>query len=168
MRLGFQQLYANNDSTQPTLRSIICLNNSGQDCYQDYGHPLHIGRLIMTQQDAKYKQFEEALLKETDLLIEKAESQGEKALYNLFKSAVLKKYKDQYDVEILQGEVKKETVEKSIDFLFEDACFRFRALPKIEDSIKDDSIKRAQSFLVSWKAMFIQTLVDNGLEVIFQ
>lgn len=38
---------------------------------------------------------EEALLKEADLLIEKVKSQGEKALFNLFKSAILKKYKDQ-------------------------------------------------------------------------
>ena len=44
--------------------------------------------------NTKYKQLEEALLKEADLLIEKAKSQGEKALYNLFKSAILKKYKD--------------------------------------------------------------------------
>ena len=72
--------------------------------------------------NAKYKQLEEAILKEADLLIEKAKSQGEKALYNLFKSAVLKKYKDQYDVNIQQGEVEKDTVDKSIDFLFENAC----------------------------------------------
>ena len=37
--------------------------------------------------NTKYKQLEEALLKEADLLIEKAKSQDEKALYNLFKSA---------------------------------------------------------------------------------
>ena len=72
--------------------------------------------------NAKYKQLEEAILKEADLLIEKAKSQGEKALYNLFKSAVLKKYKDQYDVNIQQGEVEKDSVDKSIDFLFENAC----------------------------------------------
>ena len=61
--------------------------------------------------NAKYKQLEEAILKEADLLIEKAKSQGEKALYNLFKSAILKKYRNQYDVDIQQGEVKKETVD---------------------------------------------------------
>ena len=54
--------------------------------------------------NTKYKQLEEALLKEADLLIEKAKSQGEKALYNLFKSAILKKYKNQYDV-IRQAQV---------------------------------------------------------------
>ena len=52
--------------------------------------------------NTKYKQLEEALLKEADLLIEKAKSQGEKALYNLFKSAILKKYRNQYDVDIQQ------------------------------------------------------------------
>ena len=78
--------------------------------------------------ERQYKLLEDALLKEADLLIEKSKSQGEKALYNLFKSAILKKYKDQYDVDIQQGEVKKETVDKSIDFLFENACVSFRSL----------------------------------------
>ena len=50
--------------------------------------------------NTKYKKLEDALLNATDLLIEKAKSQGEKALYNLFKSAILQKYKEQYDVEI--------------------------------------------------------------------
>lgn len=82
--------------------------------------------------NTKYKQLEEALLKEVDLLIEKAKSQGEKALYNLFKSAILKKYKDQYDVDIQQGEVEKDIVDKSINFLFENACVSFRTLPNIK------------------------------------
>lgn len=71
--------------------------------------------------NTKYKKLEDALLNATDLLIEKAKSQGEKALYNLFKSAILQKYKEQYDIEIQQGEVEKDTVDKSIDFLFENA-----------------------------------------------
>ena len=62
--------------------------------------------------NTKYKKLEDTLLKATDLLIEKAKSQGEKALYNLFKSAILKKYRDQYDVDIQQGEVEKDTVDK--------------------------------------------------------
>ena len=78
----------------------------------------------MTQQNNRYNLLEDALLKEADRLTEKAESQGEKALYNLFKSAILKKYKDRYDVDFQQGEVKKELVDKSIDFLFEDTRWR--------------------------------------------
>ena len=91
--------------------------------------------------NTKYKQLEEALLKEADLLIEKAKSQGEKALYNLFKSAILQKYKEQYDVEIQQGEVEKDTVDKSIE-------------------------KQAQAALPSWKAMVIQNLTNKGIKVV--
>lgn len=39
------------------------------------------------QQDNTYKLLEEVLLKETDLLIEKTKSQGEKIVFELLKSA---------------------------------------------------------------------------------
>ena len=116
--------------------------------------------------NTKYKQLEEALLKETDLLIEQAKSQGEKAVYNLFKSAILKKYKEQYDLDVLHGEVEKETVNKSIDFLFENACVSFRTLPNIKDSDKEDVIKQAQAALPSWKVMVIQNLTNKGIKVV--
>ena len=116
--------------------------------------------------ERQYKLLEDTLLKEADLLIEKAKSQGEKALYNLFKSAILKKYKDQYDVDIQQGEVKKETVDKSIDFLFENACVSFRTFPNIKDLDKEDVIKQAQAALPSWKAMVIQNLTNKGIKVV--
>lgn len=44
----------------------------------------------MTQQNNRYNLLEDALLKEADRLTEKAESQGEKALYNQFQSAIKK------------------------------------------------------------------------------
>lgn len=116
--------------------------------------------------DTKYRQLDETLLKEADLLIEKARSQGEKALYNFFKSAVLKKYKKQYDVEVLQGEVKKETVDKSIDFLFENACVSFRALPNIKESDKENVIKQAKAALGSWKEMVKQIFLEKGIKVL--
>lgn len=120
----------------------------------------------MTHQETRKKYIEETLLKETDLLIEKAKSQGEKALYNLFKSAILKKYKDQYNVEIQQGEVKKVILNKSIDFLFEDACVRFRTLPYLDDSVKEDVIRYTQATLGSWKAMIAQMLTEKGIKVV--
>ena len=116
--------------------------------------------------NTKYKKLEDALLNATDLLIEKAKSQGEKALYNLFKSAILQKYKEQYDIEIQQGEVEKDTVDKSIDFLFENACVSFRTLPNIKDLDKEDVIKQAQAALPSWKAMVIQNLTNKGIKVV--
>lgn len=118
------------------------------------------------QQDKRYKRFEDALLNATDLLIEKAKNQGEKALYNLFKSAILKKYRDQYDVDIQQGEVEKGTVDKSIDFLFENACVSFRTLPNIKDPDKEDVIRQAQAALPSWKATVIQNLTNKGIKVV--
>lgn len=117
-------------------------------------------------QDTKYKQLEETLLKEADLLIEQAKSQGEKALYNLFKSAILKKYKARYDADLQQGEVKKEIVDKTIDFLFEDACSKFRVLPNIDDSTKEGVIEQAHNALGAWKAMVTQMLNDKGINVI--
>ena len=116
--------------------------------------------------NTKYKQLEEALLKEAEKKKKKAKSQGEKALYNLFKSAILKKYRNQYDVDIQQGEVKKETVDKSIDFLFENACVSFRTLPNIMDLDKEAVIKQAQAALPSWKAMVIQNLTNKGIKVV--
>ena len=116
--------------------------------------------------NAKYKQLEDALLNATDLLIEKAKSQGEKALYNLFKSAILQKYKEQYDIEIQQGEVEKDTIDKSIDFLFENACVSFRTLPNIKDSDKENVIRQAQAALPSWKVMVIQNLTNKGIRVV--
>ena len=124
----------------------------------------HINKKLMN--NTKYKKLEDALLNATDLLIEKAKSQGEKALYNLFKSAILKKYRDQYDVDIQQGEVEKDTVDKSIDFLFENACVSFRTLPNIKDSDKEDVIRQAQAALPSWKAMVIQNLTNKGIKVV--
>ena len=116
--------------------------------------------------NTKYKKLEDALLNATDLLIEKAKSQGEKALYNLFKSAILKKYKDQYDVDIQQGKVEKDIVDKSIDFLFENACVSFRTLPNIKDSDKEDVIRHAKTALGSWKEIVRQMLIDKGIKII--
>lgn len=116
--------------------------------------------------DIKYNQQEEVVLKEVDLLIEQAESQGEKSLYNIFKSAVLQKYKNRYDVEVLQGKVKKENFDKSIDFIFENACVRFRALPLMNNSDKENMIKQAKSSLDSWKSIVMQMLKEKGIEIV--
>lgn len=117
------------------------------------------------QQDNRYKLIEETLLKEADHQIEQAKSQGEKAIYELFKSALLKKYKDSFDSDLQRGEVKNETVDKCIDFLFSNACVNFRSLPNIDDSIKEDVIGQAHKVLSSWKSMVKQMLIDKGIKV---
>ena len=57
-------------------------------------------------------------------------------------------------------------VDKSIDFLFENACVSFRTLPNIKDPDKDDVIKQAQAALPSWKVMVIQNLTNKGIKVV--
>ena len=118
------------------------------------------------QQNNRNKQIEEALLKQVDLLIEQAKSLGEKALYELFKTLILKKYKDWYDTDVQRGEVKKETVEKSIDFLFADTCVMFRSLPNVDDAIKEEVINRANLALPSWKEMIVRMLKERGIKVL--
>ena len=85
-------------------------------------------------------QLEEALLKESDLLIEQAKSQGEKMIYELFKAAVLQQYKDSYDVEVSLGEVRTETINKYVDYLFSETSAKFRQLPMVDDVTKNDVI----------------------------
>lgn len=62
------------------ITSSILLQTSFTGLWHSFIHK-QINKKLM---NTKYKQLEEALLKEADLLIEKAKSQGEKALYNLF------------------------------------------------------------------------------------
>lgn len=112
------------------------------------------------------KVIEDTLLKEADALIEKAESQGEKVIYDLFKSAVLEKYKDAYNVEIVHGQVSKETLDKCIDSIFADTCVTYRLRPDIDDATKDDEIGRLRNSLGSFKVVIAQMLEDRGLKVI--
>ena len=114
----------------------------------------------------RYKLIEEILLKDADIKIERAESQGEKAICELFKSALLKKYKDSYDSDLQRGEINNETVDKCIDFLFANACASFRAIPNIDESTKEDMIGQARKSLVFWKAMVKQMLLEKGVRVL--
>ena len=114
----------------------------------------------------KYKQLEEALLKEADLLIEHAESQGEKMIYELFKSAVLQQYKDSYYVEMSQGEVRKETIDKYVDFLFSETSAKFRQLPKVDDATNDGAIDFWKKNLNVVKDYMIRELTNKGVRII--
>ena len=66
----------------------------------------------------KIRQIEEALLKAMDTLAEQSDDKMIKILADLFKSAILKKYKDAFDVEFSQGKVHKENVDKAVDFCY--------------------------------------------------
>ena len=116
--------------------------------------------------DIKYKQLEEALLREADLLIEQAESQGEKMIYELFKSAVLHQYKDSYNVEVSLGEVRKETMDKYVDFLFSETSAKFRKLPEVDDATKNDVIDFWKNNLNVIKDYMTQMLNNKGVRIV--
>ena len=80
--------------------------------------------------NTKYKKLEDALLKATDLLIEKTKSQGEKMIFELFKSAILKKYKDLFDKELSEGIVHKVTIDDAVEYCYTDICVSICQTPK--------------------------------------
>ena len=109
---------------------------------------------------------EDLLLQEIDSRISQVATQSEKAVLELFKSALLKKYKVQYDFEIKAGVVKKETLDKTMEFLFNEACARFRLFPDIDDATKDDEIAQAKTALDQLKHVIIKMLEDRGVMIL--
>lgn len=112
------------------------------------------------------EQIEESCLMAADSISEQAKDQGTKTIMDLFKSAILKKYKVAYDHEITLGEVHKKNVDKSIDFIFSDICATIRQLPKMSDDYKEQLILTAKQQLVPFKESVIQILVNKGIQII--
>lgn len=111
---------------------------------------------------------ERLVLQEIDIRLTQVSSQVEKAVLELFKSAILKKYKVQYDIEIKTGMVKRETLDKTMEFLFNEACVKYRLLPGIDDATKDVEINQAKMALNSLKQVIIKMLEDRGIKVLYQ
>ena len=61
---------------------------------------------------------------------------------DLFKSAILKKYKVAFDREITQGEVHKKNVDKTVDSFFSDMCVAIRQFTTMSDDYKDQLIQK--------------------------
>lgn len=112
------------------------------------------------------KVLENMVLQELNLRIQNAATQAEKVILELFKSAVLKKYKDSHDFEVLCGEVKEETLDKCVDFLFTDTCAKIRLLPGIGDATKDNEIGQVHSSLGALKEIVIHSLTERGVSVV--
>lgn len=108
---------------------------------------------------------EESVLMAADKIAEDARDQGTKTLVNLFKSAVLEKYKDAFDQELAQGEVHKKNVDKAVDFCYEDICFAIRRSPKWKDEEKERLISEGKTMTGAVKAMVYQILADKGIKV---
>lgn len=111
-------------------------------------------------------QIEESLLKAMDALEEQAEDKATKILASLFKTAVLKKYQDAFEVELSTGKVHKENVDKAFEFRFADACASFRTLPDISDDEKESFLKEAKLQKPRLKEVVYDILASHNVEIV--
>lgn len=112
------------------------------------------------------EQIEESFIMAADSISEKAKDQGTKTIMDLFKSAILKKYKKAYDQEVLICEVHKKNIDKTIDFFFSDICATIRQLPKMSDDYKDQLIQITKYQLTTIKETVFQILANKGVQII--
>ena len=115
----------------------------------------------MTNQDI----IEEALLKAAEITSEQAKDQTTKMIADLFKSAVLKKYKDAFDQEIIQGAVHRRNIDKAVEFCYSDICFTIRRLSQISDEEKERLIHEGKQVKNLVKVSVERILVDKGFEI---
>ena len=116
--------------------------------------------------NTKYKQLEEALLKEADLLIEKAKSQGEKMVFEFFKSAILKKYKDLFEKELSEGTVHKKTINDAVEYCYTDICIFIRQISNLSEAKKEHLIQDGKKAKETVKPVIEQMLIKNGINIV--
>lgn len=108
---------------------------------------------------------EESLLLAIDAVKDQAKDQTTKMLADLFKSAVLKKYKDAFDEELTKGEVQKKNIDKSVEFCYTDICVAIRQYPTMLDGEKDDLIQKGKEMIPTFKGIVTQILLDKGIKI---
>lgn len=110
--------------------------------------------------------FETLVINEIDSRLDKSNDQVEKLILELFKTAILKKYKMVYDYEVLNNVVRRDTLDKCVDFLFANVCITLRQMPNIDDATKDAEIEAGRNSLDSIKMIVAMMLYDKGIRVI--
>lgn len=108
---------------------------------------------------------EESLLLATDALKDQAKDQATKMFADLFKSAILKKYKDAFDQELNKGEVQKKNIDKSVEFCYTDICVAIRQCPTMQNDEKEDLIQKGKELLPTIKGIVTQILLDKGVKI---
>lgn len=112
------------------------------------------------------KLFEEGLLQAMDAIASQSKDNTTKLLADLLKSAILKPYKEAYYLELSQGRVHKENVEKAVDFYFCDICASLRQMPGIDNEVKEREINTAKNQLRTIKEYVLTVLSNNGIVII--
>lgn len=110
--------------------------------------------------------FETIVINEIDSRLEQSNDQIEKLILELFKTAILKKYKMVYDYEVLDNVVRRDTLNKCVDFLFADACITLSKMPNMDDATRDAKIEAGRNFLDSTKIIVAMMLYDRGVCVV--
>ena len=108
---------------------------------------------------------EDSLLLAADAVKDQAKDQATKMIADLFKSAILKKYKDAFDEELTKGEVQKNNIDKSVEFCYTDICVAIRQCPTMQDDEKDDLIQKGKEMMPTIKGIVTQILLDKGVKI---
>lgn len=114
----------------------------------------------------KYNTFEESLLLVSDTLKEQAKDQATKIIAELFKSAILKKYKDAFEEELAKGEVRQKNIDKSVEFCYTDICVAIRQCPTMQDGEKDDLIQKGKELIPTIRGIVTQLLLDKDIKIV--
>ena len=109
---------------------------------------------------------EETVLEAVDKVAKDAKCQVTKTLVNLFKSAVLQKYKDAYDQELSVGEVHKKNIDKAVDFCYEDICVTIRRCSEWTDEEKEGLVREGKMMKGKVKDVVFQILANKGIKVV--
>ena len=110
--------------------------------------------------------FEESLLLAVDTVKEQAKDQCTKMLAELFKSAVLKKYKDAFDDELTKGEVHQKNIDKTVEFCYNDICVTIRKSPMMKDKEKEDLIQKGKDVLPTIKSIVTQIFKEKDIKIV--
>ena len=98
-------------------------------------------------------------------LLEQSRSQIEKTIYDLYKSAILKKHKDLFNQELSEGIVQNKTIDKAVEYCYSDICASIRQMPKLCDDEKDSLIERGKLAKNPIKETIRQILLNKGIEI---
>lgn len=112
------------------------------------------------------ERLEDSVLQAIDVVAEQSKNRATKMLADLFKSTVLKKYKDAFDFELKQGKVHRKNIVKAVDFCYSDMCFTFRKILEISDDDKERLIIEAKQMKDFVKETVEQILDSKGIEII--
>ena len=109
---------------------------------------------------------EESVLLVVDSVAEQAKDQTTKMIADLFKSALLKKYKDAFDQELMQGSVHMKNIDKAVDFCYADICVSIRQLPGLNDEKKESMIQEGKQMKNQVKMTVERILENKGIDII--